>query len=61
MLRELFADADRGAVLERMTAGFDDRVARCRHLPAVVDRQAAPPQAEDLAWVVAALRARAGG
>ncbi|MER7493884.1 MerR family transcriptional regulator [Streptomyces pharetrae] len=60
VLRELFGDADRGAVLERMTAGFDDRVARYRELLAVVNRQPAPPHAEDFAWVVAALRARAG-
>ncbi|MFF5441749.1 MerR family transcriptional regulator [Streptomyces achromogenes] len=35
-------------------------VARYRELLAVVDRQPAPPHAEDFAWVVAALRARAG-
>ncbi|MEU2288245.1 MerR family transcriptional regulator [Streptomyces sp. NPDC013178] len=60
VLRELFGDADRAAVLERMTAGFNDRVARYRELLAVVNRQAAPPHAEDFAWVVTALRARAG-
>jgi DNA-binding transcriptional MerR regulator len=60
VLRELFGDADRGAVLARMTAGFDDRVARYRELLAVVNRQPAPPHTEDFAWVVAALRARAG-
>lgn len=60
VLRELFSDADRAGVLERMTAGFDERVARYRELLAVVNRQPAPPHAEDFAWVVAALRARAG-
>ncbi|WP_217214135.1 MerR family transcriptional regulator [Streptomyces sp. AC550_RSS872] len=61
VLRELFGDVDRAAVLERMTAGFDERVARYRELLAVVNRQPGPPHAEDFAWVVAALRARAGG
>ncbi|WLW52081.1 MerR family transcriptional regulator [Streptomyces sp. YU58] len=60
-LRDLFGDADRAAVLERMTAGFNDRVARYRELLAVVNRQPAPPHAEDFAWVVAALRARTAG
>ncbi|MEV4340726.1 MerR family transcriptional regulator [Streptomyces sp. NPDC049590] len=60
VLDDLFGDADRTEVLERMTAGFDERVARYRELLAVVNRQPAPPHAEDFAWVVAALRARAG-
>ncbi|MEU7412732.1 MerR family transcriptional regulator [Streptomyces sp. NPDC042638] len=60
VLGALFGDADRGEVLERMTAGFDERVARYRELLAIVNRQPAPPHAEDFAWVVAALRARAG-
>ncbi|MEU7048919.1 MerR family transcriptional regulator [Streptomyces eurythermus] len=60
VLDDLFGDADRADVLERMTAGFDERVARYRELLAVVNRQPAPPHAEDFAWVVAALRARAG-
>ncbi|MFI6036363.1 MerR family transcriptional regulator [Streptomyces sp. NPDC051315] len=59
VLRELFGDADPAAVLARMTAGFDERVARYRELLALVNRQPAPPHAEDFAWVVAALRARA--
>jgi DNA-binding transcriptional MerR regulator len=60
VLEQLFGDADRTEALERMTAGFDERVARYRELLAVVNRQPAPPHAEDFAWVVAALRARAG-
>jgi hypothetical protein len=60
VLDELFGDADRAAVLERMTAGFNERVARYRELLAVVNRTPAPPHAEDFAWVVAALRVRAG-
>ncbi|OIK07093.1 MerR family transcriptional regulator [Streptomyces monashensis] len=59
VLAELFGDADREAVLERMTAGFNDRVARYRELLSVVNRQPAPPHTEDFAWVVTALRARA--
>ncbi|WP_416481400.1 MerR family transcriptional regulator [Streptomyces sp. CL12] len=58
VLRELFGDAPRTDVLERMTAGFDERVARYRELIALVNRAPAPPHAEDFAWVVAALRAR---
>ncbi|KUN75023.1 MerR family transcriptional regulator [Streptomyces griseoruber] len=61
VLTELFGDADRAAVLDRMTAGFNERVARYRELLALVNRQAAPPHAEDFAWVVAALRSRADG
>ncbi|MEV5438015.1 MerR family transcriptional regulator [Streptomyces sp. NPDC052682] len=61
VLRELLGDADRAAVRERMTAGFNDRVARFRELLALVNRQPAPPHAEDFAWVVAALELRAGG
>ncbi|MCL3996051.1 MerR family transcriptional regulator [Streptomyces lavenduligriseus] len=60
VLDDLFGDADRVEVLERMAAGFDERVARYRELLAVVNRQPAPPHAEDFAWVVAALGARAG-
>ncbi|MFG2353603.1 MerR family transcriptional regulator [Streptomyces sp. NPDC048521] len=60
VLRDLFGDADRAAVLERMTAGFNDRVARYRELLAIVNRTPAPAHAEDFAWVVAALRVRAG-
>ncbi|SFY53232.1 helix-turn-helix domain-containing protein [Streptomyces sp. F-1] len=60
VLRDLFGDADRKDVLDRMTAGFNERVARYRELIALVSRTPAPPHAEDFAWVVAALRTRAG-
>lgn len=60
-LPELFGDADRAAVLDRMTAGFNERVARYRELLSIVNRRPAPPHAEDFAWVVAALRSRADG
>ncbi|NDK29027.1 MerR family transcriptional regulator [Streptomyces sp. TR1341] len=58
VLHDLFGDAPRADVLERMLAGFNDRVARYRELIALVNRAPAPPHAEDFAWVVAALRAR---
>ncbi|MYQ91444.1 MerR family transcriptional regulator [Streptomyces sp. SID4946] len=58
VLRELFGDAPRADVLERMAAGFNERVARYRELIALVNRAPASPHAEDFAWVVAALRAR---
>ncbi|KND39676.1 helix-turn-helix domain-containing protein [Streptomyces acidiscabies] len=60
-LRDLFGDADLSDVLERMTAGFNERVARYRELLSIVNRQPAPPHAEDFAWVVTALRVSAGG
>ncbi|MFE2076478.1 helix-turn-helix domain-containing protein [Streptomyces misionensis] len=59
VLRDLFGDADRADVLDRMTVGFNERVARYRELIALVNRAPAPPHAEDFAWVVAALRAHA--
>ncbi|MCE3031497.1 MerR family transcriptional regulator [Streptomyces sp. CMSTAAHL-2] len=58
VLSDLFGDAPRADVLERMAAGFNERVARYRELIALVNRAPAPSHAEDFAWVVAALRAR---
>ncbi|TWV30573.1 MerR family transcriptional regulator [Streptomyces misionensis] len=58
VLHDLFGDADRADLLDRMTAGFDERVARYRELIALVNRTPAPLHTEDFAWVVAALRAR---
>ncbi len=58
VLRGLLGDADRAAVLERLTAASNERVARYRQLSAVVNglgRQ--PAYEEEFAWVVAALRA----
>jgi DNA-binding transcriptional MerR regulator len=60
VLRELFGDTDLSGALERMTVGFDERLARYRELLALVNEQPMPPHAEDFAWVVAALRAHAG-
>ncbi len=60
MLDELFGDADRAEVLERMTAGFDEQVARYRHLLSVVNRQPAPPARRGLRLGGHCTRARAG-
>jgi DNA-binding transcriptional MerR regulator len=60
-LRGLLGDADRAAVLERLTAAANERVARYRHLSAVVNGLGAQPSyEEEFAWVVAALRAHQG-
>ncbi|GHK04512.1 MerR family transcriptional regulator [Streptomyces sp. Y2F8-2] len=59
VLRDLLGDTDRAAVLERMEAAFDERVARYRELLSLVNDQPRPPHQEEFAWVVAALRARA--
>ncbi|MFF9819675.1 MerR family transcriptional regulator [Streptomyces sp. NPDC014006] len=61
VLRGLLGDADPVAVLERLTAASNARVARYRELSALVNGLAPQPtHAEEFAWVVAALRARAG-
>ncbi|WP_055493615.1 MerR family transcriptional regulator [Streptomyces sp. TP-A0356] len=58
VLRQLLGDADRAAVLERLTAASNQRVARYRQLTALVNGLEPPPAPdEELAWVVAALRA----
>ncbi|RZB16561.1 MerR family transcriptional regulator [Streptomyces sp. F001] len=58
ILRGLLGNADRAAVLERLTAASNTRVARYRELSAVVnglERQ--PAHEEEFSWVVAALHA----
>ncbi|MYV49206.1 MerR family transcriptional regulator [Streptomyces sp. SID2888] len=60
VLGELLGDADRAAVLDRMEAGFDERLTRYRELLCVLNGRPRPPHTEDFAWVVAALRHRAG-
>ncbi|MFD7404575.1 MerR family transcriptional regulator [Streptomyces sp. NPDC059866] len=58
ILRGLLGNADRAAVLERLTAASNARVARYRELSAVLnglERQSA--HEEEFTWVVAALRA----
>ncbi|MFD9003866.1 MerR family transcriptional regulator [Streptomyces sp. NPDC059582] len=61
LLRRLLGDADRAAVLERLTAASNVRVARYRELSGVL-KGLGPQSAyeEEFAWVVAALRVRAG-
>jgi DNA-binding transcriptional MerR regulator len=62
VLRRLLGDADRAAVLERLTAASTLRVARYRELSAIVNGlEPQPSYDEEFAWVVAALEARAGG
>jgi DNA-binding transcriptional MerR regulator len=62
VLRSVLGDADLDEVLERLEAASTARLARYRELAAVV--KGLEPQsayAEEFSWVVAALRARAGG
>ncbi|WP_086562684.1 MerR family transcriptional regulator [Streptomyces africanus] len=61
VLRDLLGDTDRAAVLERLTAAFNVRVARYRELQAIVNGlDPQPTHDEEFAWVVAALEARTG-
>ncbi|OLZ64881.1 MerR family transcriptional regulator [Streptomyces sp. IMTB 2501] len=60
VLRELLGDADPAAVLERLDAASNDRLARYRELMSVLNGRPLAVHAEEFAWVVAALRARAG-
>jgi DNA-binding transcriptional MerR regulator len=58
VLRGLLGETDRAAVLDRLTAASDARVARYRELAAVVNGlERRPSYEEEFAWVVAALRA----
>ncbi|MFF3496128.1 MerR family transcriptional regulator [Streptomyces sp. NPDC002795] len=60
VLRELLGDADRAAVLDRLLATMNDKVARYRELLGVL-KGGTPehPHREEFAWVLAALRASA--
>ncbi|MER6127108.1 MerR family transcriptional regulator [Streptomyces sp. NPDC001795] len=61
VLQQLLGDGDRAAVLERLTAAANVRVARYRELTALVNGlEPARSVDEEFAWVVAALRARQG-
>ncbi|MFJ1806039.1 MULTISPECIES: MerR family transcriptional regulator [unclassified Streptomyces] len=61
VLRGLLGDADRAAVLDRLTAASDERVARYRRLAAIVNGIGSQPSYdEEFLWVVAALRAHQG-
>ncbi|MFJ4717224.1 MerR family transcriptional regulator [Streptomyces sp. NPDC088785] len=63
VLRELLGpDADRAAVLDRLLATADDRVARYRELLTVLKgAPAQPAHRPEFAWVLAALRAHPAG
>ncbi|MFC4501963.1 MULTISPECIES: MerR family transcriptional regulator [Streptomyces] len=62
IVREVLGNGDLAAVLERMEAASNNRLARYRELLSTV-KGAGPAAAhrEEFAWVVAALRARAAG
>ncbi|GGR47627.1 helix-turn-helix domain-containing protein [Streptomyces griseomycini] len=61
VLRALIGDADPAAVLERLAAATNPRLARYRELSAIVNGLEPPSvHEEEFGWVVAALRARAG-
>ncbi|WP_037677819.1 MerR family transcriptional regulator [Streptomyces griseus] len=62
VLRGVLGDADPAAVLERMEAATTVQLARYRELAAVVrGLEPQPAYEREFSWVVAALRARAGG
>ncbi|MFE9174115.1 MerR family transcriptional regulator [Streptomyces kebangsaanensis] len=58
VLRNLLGDADRGAVLERVQASHNVRLARYRELLATLKGTPAPAHEKEFAWLIAALRAR---
>jgi DNA-binding transcriptional MerR regulator len=60
VVRTLLGDADPDAVLERLEAGFNDRLARYRELLTLLKGQPLAAYSEDFGWVAAALRSRAG-
>jgi DNA-binding transcriptional MerR regulator len=62
VLAGLLGDADRSAVLERLEAGSNLRLARYRELSAILNGlEPQPSYEEEFAWVVAALRAQLAG
>ncbi|OQR63695.1 MerR family transcriptional regulator [Streptomyces maremycinicus] len=58
VLRDLLGDTDRAAVLERMKATHNVRLARYRELMAVLKGVTLSAHEEEFAWVVAALEVR---
>ncbi|WP_062641902.1 helix-turn-helix domain-containing protein [Streptomyces maremycinicus] len=58
VLRDLLGDTDRAAVLERMKATHNVRLARYRELMAVLKGATLSAHEEEFAWVVAALEVR---
>ncbi|MEU3336164.1 MerR family transcriptional regulator [Streptomyces sp. NPDC006668] len=61
VLRDLFGDTDLTAVLERIDATHNPRLARYRELLGILKGAPVHTYAEEFAWVGAALRARTGG
>ncbi|MHC3474149.1 MerR family transcriptional regulator [Streptomyces sp. 7R007] len=61
VLRDLFGDTDRAAVLERIRATHNPRLARYRELLGVLKGAPVRTYAEEFAWVGAALEARGDG
>jgi DNA-binding transcriptional MerR regulator len=61
VLRDLLGDTDRAAVLERIHATHNPRLARYRELLGILKGTPVHTYAEEFAWVGAALRARTGG
>ncbi|MFE1508577.1 MerR family transcriptional regulator [Streptomyces sp. NPDC058726] len=62
ILRELIGDADPAAVLERLSAATNVRLARYRELSAIVNGlEPASSHEEEFRWVVAALEFRVAG
>ncbi|MFR0357089.1 MerR family transcriptional regulator [Streptomyces sediminimaris] len=60
VLRQLLGEADRAAVLERVTASHNVRIARWRALLGVLKGTPVRAYEEEFAWVVAALEAHPG-
>ncbi|MEU3515482.1 MerR family transcriptional regulator [Streptomyces sp. NPDC006654] len=58
VLRKVLGDAEPAAVLARLDAAFNDRVARYRELLCVLKGQPLAVHAEEFAWLSAALTAR---
>ncbi|MCH5674246.1 MerR family transcriptional regulator [Streptomyces gilvus] len=61
VLRDLLGDTDHAAVLERVDATHNPRLARYRELLGILKGTPVHTYAEEFAWVGAALRARTGG
>ncbi|MFE9309861.1 MerR family transcriptional regulator [Streptomyces sp. NPDC006706] len=61
VLDDLLGNADRAAVLARLEASHNTRLARYRELLATLKGTSAPTYETEFAWVIAALRARVNG
>ncbi|MFB7736500.1 MerR family transcriptional regulator [Streptomyces sp. NPDC056112] len=61
VLDDLLGNADHAAVLARLEASHNTRLARYRELLATLKGTSAPTHETEFAWVIAALRARVNG